>query len=110
MRCPNCKHENTKVIDSRHADDMTSIRRRRECEACNSRFTTFKRIELSSLVVIKKDNRLKKFDIDKILDVLMKSCEKRPISYHEVVKCVERIEKKIINTNKNELSSNEIGE
>lgn len=110
MRCPNCKHENTKVIDSRHADDMTSIRRRRECEACNSRFTTFERIELSPLVVIKKDNTREKFDRDKILDGLMKSCEKRPISYLEVEKCVERIEKKIRNTNNNEVSSNDIGE
>src|SRR5699024_1331163 len=89
---------------------MTSIRRRRECEACNSRFTTFERIELSPLVVIKKDNTREKFDRDKILDGLMKSCEKRPISYLEVEKCVERIEKKIRNTNNNEVSSNDIGD
>src|SRR5699024_1018333 len=80
------------------------------CEACNSRFTTFERIELSPLVVIKKDNTREKFDRDKILDGLMKSCEKRPISYLEVEKCVERIEKKIRNTNNNEVSSNDIGE
>src|SRR5699024_11448876 len=70
MRCPNCQHQNTKVIDSRHADDMTVIRRRRECESCGTRFTTFERIELSPLVVIKKDNTREKFDREKVLEGL----------------------------------------
>ncbi|WP_040928708.1 transcriptional regulator NrdR [Nosocomiicoccus massiliensis] len=110
MRCPVCSHENTKVIDSRQTDDMTSIRRRRECESCGARFTTFERIELSPLMVIKKDNTREQFDRDKLLDGLMKSCEKRPISFKEVEKCVDNVEKKLRNKNTNEVSSTEIGE
>lgn len=110
MRCPNCQHQNTKVIDSRHADDMTVIRRRRECESCGTRFTTFERIELSPLVVIKKDNTREKFDREKVLEGLMKACEKRPIPFEEIEKRTDNIEKALRNLNKAEISSNDIGE
>ena len=75
MRCPNCKYENSKVVDSRHADDLVAIRRRRECESCGFRFTTFERVELTPLIV-KKDGARQTFNRDKILNGLVRSCEK----------------------------------
>ena len=76
MRCPNCRHTSSKVVDSRHADEMNAIRRRRECDNCGTRFTTFERMELSPLVVIKKDGTREVFDRAKVLDGLLKVCEK----------------------------------
>ena len=110
MRCPKCQHTNSKVVDSRHADEMNAIRRRRECEDCATRFTTFERIELSPLVVIKKDGTREVFDRSKVLDGLLKACEKRTIPYYEIEKRADNVEAALRNLNKAEISSNDIGE
>lgn len=110
MKCPNCAHQNSKVIDSRHAEDLESIRRRRECESCHARFTTFERIELSPLVVVKKDGTREVFNREKVLDGLIRACEKRPVSYAELEQLVERVIQQLRNLNQSEVSSNEIGE
>ena len=110
MRCPKCQDANSKVVDSRHADEMNAIRRRRECENCGTRFTTFERIELSPLVVIKKDGTREVFDRSKVLDGFLKACEKRSIPYEEIEKCTDNVEATLRNLNKPEISSNDIGE
>lgn len=110
MKCPNCSHQNSKVIDSRHAEDIDAIRRRRECESCNTRFTTFERIELSPLVVVKKDGTREVFNREKVLDGLIRACEKRPVAYTELEQLVERVISQLRNLNQTEVTSNEIGE
>ena len=110
MRCPKCQHTNSRVIDSRHADEMNAIRRRRECDDCQTRFTTFERIELSPLVVIKKDGTREVFDRSKVLDGLLKACAIREIPYDEIEKRADKIEAALRNLNKAEISSNDIGE
>ena len=84
MKCPFCAHENTKVIDSRPADDNNSIRRRRECEKCGKRFTTYEKIESIPLVVIKKDNNRETYDRSKIEKGILQSCHKRPVSVDQM--------------------------
>lgn len=110
MKCPNCTHQNSKVIDSRHAEDIDAIRRRRECESCHTRFTTFERIELSPLVVVKKDGTREVFNREKVLDGLIRACEKRPVAYTELEQLVERVISQLRNLNQTEVTSNEIGE
>ncbi|HIW37832.1 MAG TPA: transcriptional regulator NrdR [Candidatus Jeotgalicoccus stercoravium] len=110
MRCPNCRHTSSKVVDSRHADEMNAIRRRRECDNCRTRFTTFERMELSPLVVIKKDGTREVFDRSKVLDGLLKACEKRAIPYEEIEKRADKVEANLRNLNKAEITSNDIGE
>ncbi|SDJ64053.1 transcriptional repressor NrdR [Jeotgalicoccus aerolatus] len=110
MRCPKCQDTNSKVVDSRHADEMNAIRRRRECENCGTRFTTFERIELSPLVVIKKDGTREVFDRSKVLDGFLKACEKRSIPYEVIEKRADNVEATLRNLNKPEISSNDIGE
>lgn len=110
MRCPKCQDTNSKVVDSRHADEMNAIRRRRECENCSARFTTFERVELSPLVVIKKDGTREVFDRSKVLDGLLKACEKRAIPYEEIEKRADNVEANLRNLNRSEISSNDIGE
>ncbi len=97
-------------MDSRHADEMNAIRRRRECDNCGTRFTTFERMELSPLVVIKKDGTREVFDRAKVLDGLLKACEKRAIPYEEIEKRADNVEATLRNLNKSEVSSNDIGE
>ena len=97
-------------MDSRHADEMNAIRRRRECDDCATRFTTFERIELSPLVVIKKDGTREVFDRSKVLDDLLKACEKRTIPYDEIEKRTDNVEAALRNLNKAEITSNDIGE
>ena len=109
MKCPFCSHQESKVIDSRPTEDNT-IRRRRECIKCKGRFTTYEKIESSPIMVIKKDDTRQAFDRDKIINGMIKSCEKRPVSREDIEKAVDRIEKKIQNTMKKEVSSREIGE
>lgn len=109
MKCPFCSHQESKVIDSRPTEDNT-IRRRRECIKCKGRFTTYEKIESSPIMVIKKDNTRQAFDRDKIINGMIKSCEKRPVSREDIENAVDRIEKKIQNTMKKEVSSREIGE
>lgn len=109
MKCPFCSHQESKVIDSRPTEDNT-IRRRRECIKCKGRFTTYEKIESSPIMVIKKDATRQAFDRDKIINGMIKSCEKRPVSREDIENAVDRIEKKIQNTMKKEVSSREIGE
>ncbi|WP_052255961.1 transcriptional regulator NrdR [Salinicoccus sp. YB14-2] len=110
MKCPQCQHSNSKVIDSRHTDEMSTIRRRRECESCGFRFTTFERVEVTPLVVVKKDGTREVFNREKVLAGLLRACEKRAIPYEELEKRTDKVEANLRNLNKAEISSNEIGE
>ena len=110
MRCPNCKYDNSKVVDSRHADDLTAIRRRRECESCGFRFTTFERVELSPLIVVKKDGARQTFNRDKILNGLVRSCEKRPVAFQKLEDITRHVVKDLRAAGVTEVSSNDIGE
>ena len=94
MQCPYCNYKESKVIDSRHTD-LKSIRRRRECESCKKRFTTYEKIETTPLMVIKKDNSREYFDREKIKYGLLKACEKRPVSIDEIESIVVHIENEI---------------
>ena len=86
MRCPFCEHDDTKVIDSRHTEDGHAIRRRRECDSCGKRFTTYEKIEQMILMVIKKDGSREAFDRNKIMIGIIKACEKRPVPMAEIEK------------------------
>ena len=110
MKCPYCKNPDTKVIETRVTDSELSIRRRRECEKCGNRFTTFERIENTPIAVIKKDNTRQPFDRNKILSGLIRACVKRNISTSELEKIVDEIESEIRNVHSNEISSKEIGD
>jgi len=110
MRCPFCGDDNTRVIDSRPAEDGNSIRRRRQCDVCNKRFTTYEKIEAIPLVVIKKDNTRESYDRDKIASGIYRSCHKRPISTDQIDKLVDEVETKIFSLEQKEVSSNIIGE
>lgn len=110
MKCPFCGEENTKVIDSRPAEENNSIRRRRQCEVCGKRFTTYEKVETIPLIVIKKDDNREPYDRSKIERGIVRSCHKRPVSYDRIVSTVEEIEAEIFNKEEKEISSNEIGE
>lgn len=110
MKCPYCGDDNTKVIDSRPADDNASIRRRRQCDCCNKRFTTYEKIESLPLVVIKKDNIREPYDRSKIEKGVFKACHKRPISVEQITSLVDQIEAAIYNREEREISSNAVGE
>ena len=110
MKCPFCGHLEDKVIDSRPAEDGSSIRRRRECLSCSSRFTTYEKVELLPLLVIKKDGTREVYSQEKLLGGLMKACEKRPVSSEQLQAIVSYVENQIQNTAKREISTNEIGE
>ena len=110
MRCPRCNHTNSRVVDSRSADDAKAIRRRRECENCNYRFTTFERIEVSPILVVKKNGEREGFKREKILRGLVRSAEKRPVSMEQMEAVVDRIETRVRNLGENEVSTNLIGE
>ena len=110
MKCPFCAHENTKVIDSRPADDNNSIRRRRECEKCGKRFTTYEKIASITLVVIKKDNNRETYDRSKIEKGILQSCHKRPVSVDQIERTVDNIENRIFNMELKEIESSVIGE
>ncbi|MGN7383239.1 transcriptional regulator NrdR [Chlamydia abortus] len=110
MKCPFCDHSGTKVLDSRAANENKSIRRRRECEKCFRRFTTFEMVEETPLVVIKKGGSREEFNREKILRGLIRACEKRPVSMETLEKMVSEVEKQIRNTARNEVESREIGE
>ena len=89
MRCPYCENEDSKVIDSRHTEDGRAIRRRRECEACGRRFTTYEKIEEMILMVVKKDGSRQAFDRNKLLNGIVRACEKRPVAYADMEKIVD---------------------
>lgn len=110
MKCPFCSSENTRVIDSRPADDNNSIRRRRICDDCNKRFTTYEKVETIPLIVIKKDNNREQYDRAKIEAGVLRACHKRPISAEQINKLVDTVETEIFSREEKEIPSSEIGE
>lgn len=109
MRCPYCKNENTDVIDSREVMEREVTRRRRECTDCKRRFTTYERAEMEEITVIKRDNTRQQFDRNKVLNGIMRACEKREISRAEMEAITDRIEAKIRSKSSLEIKSKEIG-
>ena len=109
MKCPYCDFDTSKVVDSRPIEEGNSIRRRRECENCKKRFTTYEKIEQVNVMVVKKDGAREFFDREKILQGIIRSCEKRPISIKQMENIVTDIEKEIVNMMQREISSEEIG-
>ena len=110
MRCPYCGEENTRVIDSRPADDNSSIRRMRSCDECGKRFTTYEKVEMVPLLVIKKDNKRELYDRNKIQEGIIRSCHKRPVSINTISEIVDEIETKIFNLDEKEIPTSVIGE
>ena len=110
MRCPYCNEDNTRVIDSRPIEETNSIKRRRQCDKCGKRFTTFEKIEMTPLVVIKKDNNREPFDRAKIQAGIIRSCHKRPVSMEQINRLTDDIETEIYNMGEQEISSSVIGE
>ncbi len=110
MNCPFCGHLNDKVIDSRESKEGDAIRRRRQCLACERRFTTYERIDEVPYMAIKKDGRREKFDRQKVLAGLLKACEKRPVSMGKLSELVDRVEAKVSDSADREISTTEIGE
>lgn len=110
MRCPFCKKDNDKVIDTRPGEDGTVTRRRRECLECGKRYTTHERLEYSPLKVIKKDNTREPFNRDKVLAGISRALRKRPVSTEQIENIVDAIEREISEQNEREVRSGEIGE
>lgn len=110
MKCPYCGFQESKVIDSRHSDDSTSIRRRRECLSCQKRFTTYETVESLPMIVVKKDNSRQAFDRNKVLSGMVKACEKRPVPMAELERAADEIEQIIQNSLDREVPSSHIGD
>ena len=110
MKCPFCGHDNTRVIDSRPAEDNNSIRRRRVCDECDKRFTTYEKIETIPLIIIKKDNNREIYDRSKIEAGVLRACHKRPVSAGQLERLVEEVETEIFNMEEKEISTQDIGE
>ena len=110
MKCPFCSSDNTRVIDSRTADDNNSIRRRRMCDDCGTRFTTYEKVETIPLIVIKKDNNREQYDRTKIEAGVLLACHKRPISADQISKLVDDVEVEIFNREEKEVETALIGE
>ena len=110
MRCPACQYNGTRVLDSRPSHEGRSIRRRRECEECNYRFTTFETVEEVPLIVVKKDGTRQEFIREKILRGLIRACEKRPVSIEMLEDIVNEVERKLRNKGTSEFQSEEVGE
>ena len=110
MRCPYCGYKESKVVDSRPAEEGSSIRRRRECLQCEKRFTTYETVESLPMVVIKRDNSRQAFDRNKVLNGMLRACEKRPVSMAELEKATDEIEQVIQNSLDREVSTTQIGE
>lgn len=110
MKCPYCNASDTKVIDSRPADDNSSIRRRRQCEACGKRFTTYEKLETMPLMVIKKDSSREPYNRSKIEAGIIHSCHKRPVSTQEINSMIDEIENKVFNMEEKEVETSVIGE
>ena len=110
MKCPFCSSDNTRVIDSRPADDNNSIRRRRMCDECGKRFTTYEKVETIPLIVIKKDNNREQYNRGKIERGVLRACYKRPVPADDIQKTIDRIETKIFSLEEKEISSSKIGE
>ena len=109
MRCPKCGGNKSSVVDSRQAEDGNTIRRRRECEECQHRFTTYERVEERTLVVVKKDGTREQFSRDKIFNGIIRSAQKRPVSSDEIEEIVNRIEQRVRSQSDNEINSEYIG-
>ena len=110
IKCPFCSHENTRVIDSRPAEDNNSIRRRRVCDECGKRFTTYEKIETIPLIIIKKDNNREAYDRAKIEAGVLRACHKRPVSAQQITTLVDEVENEIFNREEREIPSGTIGE
>lgn len=110
MKCPFCGHENTRVIDSRPAEDNNSIRRRRVCDECDKRFTTYEKVETIPLIIIKKDDNRETYDRSKIEAGVLRACHKRPISANRINQLVDEVETEIFNMEEKEISSQVVGE
>ena len=110
MHCMKCGHEESKVTDSRSIEEGNSIRRRRECLKCGYRFTTYEKIEFTPIMVIKRNGMHEQFDRDKILNGILRSCEKRPVSLDQVEAVVDEIEMELHNNLVREIESNKLGE
>ena len=110
MKCPFCGHDNTRVIDSRPAEENNSIRRRRVCDECDKRFTTYEKVETIPLIIIKKDNNRETYDRSKIEAGVLRACHKRPISAGQIEKLVDDVETEVFNMEEKEISSGVVGE
>lgn len=110
MKCPFCNQDNTRVVDSRPADDNSSIRRRRMCDECKRRFTTYEKVETIPLVVIKKDNSREEYDRSKIEAGVLRACYKRPIPVQKIKELVDNVEIELFNREEREIESKVIGE
>lgn len=110
MRCPYCGKDDTRVIDSRPVEESNSIRRRRVCDSCSRRFTTYEKIETIPMIVIKKDNNREPYDRSKIEGGILRACHKRPVSINQIKKAVDEIEAEIFDREEKEISSKQIGE
>lgn len=110
MKCPYCSSDNTRVIDSRPADDNNAIRRRRLCDDCGKRFTTYEKVETIPLIVIKKDNNREQYDRSKVEAGILRACHKRPVSAGQISQLVNTVEVDIFNREEKEISSSAIGE
>ena len=110
MKCPYCAYQESKVVDSRHSDDGTSIRRRRECLSCNRRFTTYETVESLPIIVVKRDNSRQSFDRNKIMNGMIRACEKRPVTTQDLESAVQDIESIIQNSLEREVTTEYIGE
>jgi len=110
MKCPFCGHDDTRVIDSRPSEDGSTIRRRRNCENCQKRFTTYEKVETMPLIVIKKDGSRQTFDREKLIENLLRACHKRKVSITEIEKLADEIENAALSSMNKEISTSEIGE
>ncbi len=110
MKCPTCQNNSTRVLDSRPVDDSRSIRRRRECEACGFRFTTFEKVEEIPLIVVKKEGTREEFNREKLLRGLIKACEKRPVALSQLEEITSEVEKELRSQGISEVKSEAIGE
>lgn len=110
MKCPYCSNPDTRVIDSRPAEDGNSIRRRRSCDACGKRFTTYEKVETIPLIIIKKDNNREQYDRGKIERGILRACYKRPVSVVEIQKVIDLVETKVFSLEAKEIESSVVGE
>ena len=110
MKCPFCGYDDTRVIDSRPSEDGSTIRRRRNCEKCQKRFTTYEKVETMPLIVIKKDGSRQTFDREKLIERILRACHKRKVSITEIEKLADEIENAALSSMNKEISTSEIGE
>ena len=110
MKCPFCGHENTRVVDSRPAEENNSIRRRRVCDECGKRFTTYEKVETIPVIIMKKDNNREAYDRSKVEAGILRACHKRPISAAQITHQVDEVETEIFNLGEKEVSSQVVGE